>query len=75
MKNKPDDRKDNVDKIQRNIDSTIQNIRLANEMIEVTSDEKTKEDLTAKNERREKALDGMISEIKDEAQAKKNNYK
>lgn len=75
MKNKPDDRRDNVDRIQRNIDSTIQNIRLADEMIEVTDDEKTKRDLSAKNQRREQALNGMKKEIKDEAIAKQNRYK
>lgn len=42
MKSKPDDRKDNVDKIQYNIDKTIQNCELADEMISETDDEKTK---------------------------------
>ena len=36
MNHKPDDRRDNVDKIQYSIDKTIQNIRLADEMIEKT---------------------------------------
>lgn len=67
MKNKPDNRDDNVDRIQRNIDSTVQNIRLAEDMIKVTDDEKTKRDLTEKNERREEALHGLKKEIKDEA--------
>ena len=34
MKNKPDDRRDNVDKIQKNIDMTIHNMELADELIE-----------------------------------------
>jgi small acid-soluble spore protein (thioredoxin-like protein) len=67
MKNKPDNRNDNVEHIQKNIDMTIRNIELANEMIEKTSDENVKKDLIAKNARREEALDGMRSEIKDEA--------
>ncbi|GAA0122354.1 MULTISPECIES: small acid-soluble spore protein Tlp [Clostridium] len=75
MKNKPDDRRDNVDRIQQNISNTIENIHLANEMIEETSDENTKETLIEKNRRREKALDSMRSEIKDEAMAKENGYK
>ena len=36
MKNKPDDRRDNVDKIQYNITKTIQNCELADEMIAKT---------------------------------------
>lgn len=67
MKNKPDDRRDNVDRIQQNISNTIKNIHLADEMIEKTDDERTKTELSDKNERREEALDGMRSEIKDEA--------
>jgi small acid-soluble spore protein (thioredoxin-like protein) len=67
MKNKPDDRSDNADRIQHNISNTIENIRLADEMIEKTDDEKARQDLQAKNERREEALDGMRHEIKDEA--------
>ena len=67
MKNKPDDRSDNVDKIQHNIDFTIQNMELADKMIELTSDEKTKKDLSQKNDRREQALEGMRHEIRDEA--------
>ena len=75
MKNKPDDRRDNVDKIQCNISNTIQNIHKAEEMIEITDDEKTREDLMAKNERRDEALNAMRKEIKDEAIAKENGYK
>ena len=75
MNHKPDDRSDNVDKIQYNIDKTIQNTRLANEMIDKTDDEKMKNTLTEKNERREASLDSMRKEIKDEAVDKKNGYK
>ena len=45
MKNKPDDRRDNVDKIQRNIDNSI----------EKTDDEKIIKPLEEKNERRKEA--------------------
>ena len=38
-KPKPDDRRDNVDKIQDNIDNTIKNYRLAEDMISLTDDE------------------------------------
>ncbi len=75
MKNKPDNRKDNVEKIQYNIGKTIQNIELAEEMIDKTDDEKIKKTLSAKNERRKEALHAMREEIKDEAIDRKNGYK
>lgn len=67
MKSKPDDRSDNVERIQENIDNTIKNIRLADEMIEKTPDKNMKKELECKNHRREEALSGMRTEIKDEA--------
>ena len=75
MENKPDDRRDNVDRIQDNISSTIQNIHRAEEMISKTDDEKMKATLTEKNERRDEALDDMRREIRDEAIDKQNGYK
>ena len=75
MKNKPDDRTDNVDKIQYNIDKTILNCELADEMIAKTDDENMKQTLKEKNERRESALNSMRREIKDEAIDKQNGYK
>lgn len=67
MKHNPDDRRDNVDRIQHNISNTIRNIELANEMIEKTDDPKTRENLEERNEGREKSLKGLRKEIKDEA--------
>jgi small acid-soluble spore protein (thioredoxin-like protein) len=72
---KPDDRQDNVDRIQFNIDRTIENMEMAEEMISRTDSEKTKRDLKAKNERREEALSGMREEIRDEAIDKKRGYR
>ncbi|STB00037.1 small acid-soluble spore protein Tlp [Clostridium baratii] len=66
MKNKPDDRSNNPHRIQSNISDTIKNIHLANEMIEVTDDEKTRETLIEKNHRREIAVDELKKELKDE---------
>jgi len=74
MKNKPDDRRDNVDRIQYNIDKTIQNCELADEMITQTSDENMKQTLEEKNNRRESALKNMKQEIKEEAIDKENGY-
>ncbi|HEX3016477.1 MAG TPA: small acid-soluble spore protein Tlp [Caproicibacter sp.] len=75
MKAKPDDRRDNVERIQENINRTIENIRKADEMIEETSDDTARKDLKAKNERREDALEGMRSEIRDEAIDREKGYK
>ncbi|OPJ57841.1 small acid-soluble spore protein Tlp [Clostridium oryzae] len=74
MKNNPDDRRDNVRRIQHNISNTIRNCELADEMIDKTDDPKTREALKEKNERREDALDAMRSEIRDEAIDKKHGY-
>jgi small acid-soluble spore protein (thioredoxin-like protein) len=73
MKSKPksDDRSDNVERIQHNIHSTIRNIEAADELMAEVDNSKTKEELEAKNERRKRALDGMRSEIKDEAEDRK----
>ncbi len=75
MKANPDNRKDNVEKIQKNIGMTIHNMEMADEMIGKTDNTKTKEELCAKNDRREQALEGMRKEIKDEADAKGKDYK
>lgn len=75
MKTNPDNRRDNVERIQGNIDHTIENMRKADEMIEGTSDGTMKKDLQKKNDRREEALKGMRSEIRDEASARKNGYR
>jgi small acid-soluble spore protein (thioredoxin-like protein) len=75
MKHNPDDRRDNVDRIQQNINNTIRNIELAEEAIEMADNEKVKEDLKQKNDRREEALNSMRSEIRDEAIDKRNGYK
>lgn len=68
MKPKPDDRSDNVEKIKKNIDWTLHNMELADELILKTSDENLKEALKAKNERRRESLRQMRHEIKDEAE-------
>lgn len=75
MKSKPDDHSDNVERIQGNINHTIDNMRRADEMIEETSDDKMKKNLIAKNERRDDALKGMRGEIRDEATAREKGCK
>ena len=66
----PDDRRDNVEHLQKNIDTTIRNMEAAEEMIAETPDDKMKQTLKEKNERRRDALDGFRGEIRDEAHAR-----
>jgi small acid-soluble spore protein (thioredoxin-like protein) len=65
---KPDDRRDNAKKIKYNIDRTIHNMEAAEETIEATSNEATKQQLIDKNARRKQALNAMRQEIRDEAE-------
>ena len=70
-KPKPDDRSNNVDRIQFNINHTIKNMEAADEFIAKIDDKNMKKDLEEKNDRRRDALQGMREEIKDEALDKK----
>lgn len=72
---KPDDRSDNVDRIQSNINHTIANYRETEDLINNVDDEKQKRELEEKNKRREQSLKSMKREIKDEAIDKGNGYK
>ena len=64
-KPKPDDRSDNVDKLQNMIEDTLQNIDKAEGTMEF-SDGLDKEQIIAKNKRRKEAIEGFRSEVKDE---------
>ncbi|QSO48984.1 small acid-soluble spore protein Tlp [Alicyclobacillus mengziensis] len=69
---KPDDRSDNVQRIARAIDNTMENLREAEDFVKAHADEMNssdKADIVAKNERRRDAISGMREEIKDEASA------
>lgn len=74
MKNKPDDRRDNVEKLQEHITNTIQNIELAEETMSHASSSQMKEQIAAKNKRREEALSNMRQEIRDEATDQEEGY-
>lgn len=74
MKRNPDNRDNNVDRIQKNIDMTLHNMELANEMIAKTSDQNLKNALKEKNERRRQALEGFRNEIRDEAEYQKKKH-
>jgi len=73
MKHNPDDRSNNVERIQKNITNTIHNYELAEEVIAKTDDPKTKKTLMEKNDRRMDALQGMRKEIRDEAIDRRKN--
>ena len=77
MKNKPkpDDRRDNVEKIQYDINHTISNYRATKDLINETDDEVEKRQLEEKQKRRLQSLEGKRSEIREEAKARDNQYK
>ncbi|MDF2857228.1 MAG: small acid-soluble spore protein Tlp [Neobacillus sp.] len=65
-KPKPDDRSDNVEKLQSMIHDTIENIEAAEESLQFTDSETQREQIEAKNERRRESIESFRSEIKDE---------
>ncbi|MDF2903323.1 MAG: small acid-soluble spore protein Tlp [Bacillus sp. (in: firmicutes)] len=68
---KPDDRSDNVEKLQEMIVNTIENMDEAEETLEFASPE-AKAQVEAKNERRRASIEAMRAEVKDEARAQRN---
>lgn len=64
-KPKPDDRSDNVEKLQSMVQDTIENIEEAHETMKLSSGEE-KQKILEKNKRREQSIEGMRAEIKDE---------
>jgi small acid-soluble spore protein (thioredoxin-like protein) len=63
----PDDRSDNVEKLQAMIQNTEDNIEAAEESLDFTDSETQRQQIEAKNERRRESIDSFRSEIKDEA--------
>lgn len=72
---KPDDRSDNVERIQRNINNTIVNYRETEDLINNTDNPKQKKDLEEKNKRREQSLKGMKRGIREEALNREKGFK
>lgn len=68
----PDDRKDNVKKIQTIIHNTMDNIREAEIAKEFSSPEEQHQ-IDEKNKRRREAIEGLRTEIKDEVRALKKD--
>jgi small acid-soluble spore protein (thioredoxin-like protein) len=69
----PDDRSDNVEKLQSMIVHTIENMDEAEESMEFANAEDLAR-IEAKNERRRESIASFRSEIKDEYQAQQNGY-
>ncbi|MBU7592320.1 small acid-soluble spore protein Tlp [Metabacillus halosaccharovorans] len=70
----PDDRSDNVEKLQSMVQNTIENIEEAQDSMAFANSEE-RERIEAKNHRREESINAMRNEIKDEAQARENGYR
>lgn len=67
---KPDDRSDNVEKLQKMIHNTEDNFREAKDFYKAHASEmsdKDKAQIKEKNDRREDSISGFRSEIKDES--------
>ncbi len=71
-KPKPDDRSDNVEKLQEMIHNTIENMEEAEASMAFTDSEEQIEQIEAKNERRRESLEALRSEVKDEARASRD---
>ncbi|GHH99105.1 small acid-soluble spore protein Tlp [Neobacillus kokaensis] len=71
-KPKPDDRSDNVEKLQSMIHHTIENMEAAEESLAYTDSETQRQQIEAKNQRRRESIESFRSEIKDEANANNN---
>ncbi|MGF7048119.1 small acid-soluble spore protein (thioredoxin-like protein) [Paenibacillus sp. DS2015] len=70
---KPDDRSDNVEKLQDSIQNTIQNFREGQDYLSEFADEIPGEEIAQiekKNSKRLNAIEGFRAEIKDEASDK-----
>lgn len=67
---KPDDRSDNLEKIQESIGNTIQNFRENEQYLAEHAEEispKEKQQLKVKNQKRLSAIEGFREEAEDEA--------
>lgn len=63
---KPDDRSDNVEKLQEQVTDTIENLEEAHKTLRMDLPADQREALLEKNRRREEAIAGKRKEIQDE---------
>lgn len=71
---KPDDRTNNVERIDQMIQNTKKNMREAEISKEFSSSEEVQK-IQEKNKRRKQSINAMIEERNDEAQDRENGYK
>jgi small acid-soluble spore protein (thioredoxin-like protein) len=62
----PDNRADNVDRLQQNVTNTIENIEASHDALEFATEEE-KQNIERKNKNRNQSIEAMRQEIKDEA--------
>lgn len=72
-KHNPDDRSDNVEKLEDMIQNTMENIEAAEETLEFASGD-DRNAIKEKNQRRQESIESFKNEIEDEKQARKNGY-
>ncbi|MGX1264332.1 small acid-soluble spore protein (thioredoxin-like protein) [Rossellomorea marisflavi] len=68
MNHRPDDRRDNAQKLQSMVQNTLENIDKAEESMAYTDSEEQLESIRQKNERRKESIESFRQEIKDESQ-------
>ena len=69
-----DDRTDNVEKLQSMVQNTIENIEESQDTLQFASPQ-DREQVEAKNHRREESIQALRDEIRDEAQAREDGYR
>ncbi|WP_034300840.1 small acid-soluble spore protein Tlp [Bacillus cihuensis] len=72
-KHNPDDRSDNVEKLEDMIQNTMENIEAAEETLEFASGDE-RNAIKEKNQRRQESIESFKNEIQDEKQARENGY-
>lgn len=74
---KPDDRSDNVEKLENMIGHTMENMDDARDYLKAHSEELSEEQkrqIKEKNKRREESIEGFRNEIEDEASDRRQNF-
>nr|WP_226580004.1 small acid-soluble spore protein Tlp [Halobacillus litoralis] len=66
QKPNPDNRADNVDRLQEKVTNTIENIEASHDAMRFSTEEE-KRNIEKKNKRRNQSLEAMRQEIKEEA--------
>jgi small acid-soluble spore protein (thioredoxin-like protein) len=72
---KPDNRKNNVERLQEMKDNTQHNIEAAEETLQSDLQEEQRKAIKEKNRKRAESIKAFDAEIADEMEARKNGYK